>query len=603
MADITRDVKDVRPLPYVRPGVVTPSPLSLAANLGEQGMELDKQLAKEKLRKQSEGLRTIYETSAPGAQAVQDAVTPEDQRQVDSLKSSLAAHDAAVQQGRMSYDEYRVRGERLLRQAISKRPGLASEFRGVAAAALGVDVVGASVDVLASWERQVLAAQAASDDKDKDKGPDFKRMRDQLDAIGVINGHMTEEQTLTAYEQNQDAVVQFLRQQAENEVVTTGASSLEATQKLRRPGATAEFVTQAQKNKLEIYRSFSQAYAAFQSGQMTPTQMATVINNGQMDLSGRISSLRAAMAQGDVDPAIAEKEITGMEELGRQMESLSKGELGNDVVKNRVEGIVLYMQNAMLDNESVAVMSAATKTFSPEIMREFVMPGGAFNKTAMIALGDTLNNTGQPKTKASQAGSIAGAVISRVLDRGGAKSNPEMVPAMGQTLINSASSFVEMDVKDFKSDWLTGPTGYLTKLHTHREALAKSLGAEQTAEVVGSASMAAMANYQALAVSLGNKYPSLASKVEFRVDPVSGDMVRSKPGVVLTPTETAALRQYNKAFAGKMVIQTIQAMAGVSAMEAVDLFHTSFAPYKQAKEQAKKAKVNQADAGSWWENL
>lgn len=596
MADFTRDVGDVSPNNYVRAGVQKPSALSLGAAIGEQAINLDAELAKKRLREDSEALRTQYEVGSPASIAVQDSEEPPlsdaDQKQVNSIGKELKTAQAAVDQGRMTFDSYRVRGERLLRLAISKRPGLANEFRSVAAQYLGTDVVGASVDVLANAER----AMAKQDDKG---GPDYKRMRDQLDLVGVPSGLMTDDQVATAYHANMDAIYQSLRHKAENEVATTAASTQKAGQELRRPGATVSFTSEVMKAKLDVYKQFTSAAAAISTGKVTPDQITQIINNGNASLSGRVSALRTAMAQGDVDPNIAEKEIAGLEELNRQMTELASGKLGNDVLKNKLDGMLLYLQNGMMDNENVAVLAAATKTFGPEIMAPFVSPGGAFNKTAAIALGDTLNNTGSATTRAANAGTVASSLISSVLDRGGGKSNPEQVPAMGQTLINGANAFVEIAPKDFRSDQLTGPNGYITVLHRQREGLSKALGLEQKQELSQAIALAASANRLALVENFSRKYPSLRDKVIYQFNTATGDIIQPKG--TLTATEQSAVRQYNQAFAGKNVSQTIKALTEADDYTVSQMIGSGTTFLRDA--QKRKPAPAQTDGGNWWEAL
>lgn len=611
MADIRRDVADIQPTNYVNPGVKKASPLSLAAAVGSQAIDLDVQLAKERLANETEGLRTTYEVSSFAAADVQDQaeekakITPADQQQVNSLGNSMAANQSAVDQGVMSYDEYRVRGERMLRMAISKRPGLAQEFRAVAAQHLGVDVVGASVDVLASAERQMLQAAAAAKKDDKPT-QDFKRARDQLDIIGVPNAHMTDEQVMVVYEQNRPAIVAMLQHEATKNVVTTEVGIQKGQQDLNRPKATADFVKSVMDSKLEFYKSFSQGWAAIKSGGMKPDDITTVINNGSVQLNGRISQLRMSMANGDVDKDIAEKEIQGLQEMGNMMTELASGKLDNTARQARIDSINLYMQNALMDNENVALMSAATKVFTPDIMLPFVQPGGAFNKVAMKALGDSLNNTGTPESKASYAGSTASALISTVLDRGGSRSNPEMVPQMVDTMVHSAAAFVEMDLTKYKADLMTGPQGYLTVLWNNRNSLSKSLSADDKEKLASAVAMANMQSYQALVVAFQNKYPMMKDKIRFDVDQTTGEFIH--PTKTLSPVEQAAVNKYNKLFDGKKLIDFISTMTGGDAAQADAFFSSSFGAYKQVKnEKAARRKAEakaQASSGdAWWENF
>lgn len=600
MADITRDIGQVSPTNYVRQGVAKPSPLNLAADVINTGINLDRELAKRRLQDEAESLRTQYEVGSPAAIAVQEEagappISEGDKRQVDALGKELSTATSAVDQGRMTFDTYRVRGERLLRMAISKRPGLAQEFRSIAAQYLGTDVVGASVDVLAAGEAALQKAAQAS----AKGGPDYTRQRNHLDAVGVPSGLMTDEQVAAAYTANFDAVRQHLVQQAENEAVTTAAGTQKAGQDLRRPGATAAFVGEVQTAKLETYREFSQAAAAISTGRVSPEQLSQIITNGNATLSGRVSNLRAAMAQGDVDPAIAEKEITGLTELQRQMVSLADGSLTNEARQNKIKGTLLYLQNVMMDNENVAVLAAATQTFGPEIMSQYVGPGGAFNKTAAIALGDTLNNTGRPITRASSAGTVASSVISSTLDRGGAKSNPEMIPKMGQTLINAGTSFAQLSPKEFKADYLTGPNGYITVLDRQTKGLAAALPDNQKLELAQSVALAASANRMALVTNFGQKYPGLVGKVDFSFNPADGSIIRAKGAV--TTAESSAIRQYNEAFAGKKVGNIIKGLTGADDFALAELIGT--ASQAAAAVPAPPTPAPKNAGGNWWEQL
>jgi hypothetical protein len=283
---------------------------------------------------------------------------------------------------------------------------------------------------------------------------------------------------------------------------------------------------------------------------------------------------------------------------------LASGKLNADVLKNKLEGTMLFMQNGMLDNENVAVLSSATKLFGPELMTLYMQPGGAFNKEGAIALGETLNNTGSPTTRASKAGTTASSLVISVLDRGGAKSKPEMIPAMATTLVNAANSFVEVPVAEFKSDWLTGPNGYLTVVNAHRESLNKALDDGQKQELLGSIAMASMANYHTLAQSIGKKYPALKGKLDFNLDPRTGEFVRLKAGASADLKTQSALRAYNQAFNGQKVLQIFQSLAGVDAATARNLLFSADAPYRESKKQ-KKAQSATLTGGStnWWEEL
>lgn len=564
MADLTRDIGEINPNTYVRQGVQKPSALSLAAAVGDEAINLDAALAKARLKRDSDALRTVYEIGSPASIEVQEgALSAADQQQVDAVSNDLAKRKAAVEQGRMTYDTYRLQGERLLRLAISKRPGLASEFRQTAALHLGVDVVGSSVDILAAAERGM-------NKEDDDKGgPDTKRMRDQLDSVGIPAGLYSDDQVAAVYQENLPAIAQYVQQQARNSIVTTEASTIDAGNKINKPKATADFLAKASDYQLEIFTDVNRAYANIQTGQFGTEQIMAGIQAGRAKTQSYITNLRQAAAAGDVDADTAEKAIAGIQAYATQLEGVLTGEQNNDLLKKRIEGIKLYAQNIMLDQDNVPQMAAAVEIFTPEIMTQFVQPGGSFSKSAMLALANALNNTGDPTTNATNAGTSASGVIATVLDRGAAKTNPDAIPAMGVSLVNLGGSFLTMPAGEWKSDYVTGPRGFITVLNLQREGLAKSLPENQSVELATTVARVAGRNLRALAYSLGREHSDILKKVDIGVDINTGNMITPKKGLLLTAAESGVVDQYNRAFSGRNVITTISALGKMEANEAI----------------------------------
>lgn len=583
MAEFTRQTPDVSPNNYVRPGVQDNSMSTLITGVGGAALELDKQLAVERMGREADALRTEYLVGSPAAIAVQESatdvppLTAADQKEVGAVKNELSTLEAARDQGRMSYETYKVRGERLLRMAIARRPGLGAELRQTAASFLGTDVVGASVDVLASAEQ-----------KDKEGGPDFKRMRDGLEAVGIPAGAFSDEQVLLAYTNNMDSIQQVVAAEAKNSVATTAASTMEAGQKLRTPAATVAFADAAAGKRIELLKQANQAAAAIASGLASPEQISQIITGGRVTVMNAISELNALRAQGDIDPAVADREISGLEGFGKMMEELASGDLDTKALERGIKGAVAYVQHMMLDNENILKTKAIVDTFGPEITAGFIGPQGQFNKDVVIAFGDMLANTGSARSRASSAGDIASNVIGTVLDRGGAQSDPAKIPAMADTLNKAAVAFVQLPPSEYKASFFTGASGYLTVLHRQRQGLEKSMPEESKNELAGSVAAASMAHYQVMASYVQKKMPSLAPKVKFSLDPVSGDFVKPTAGQKLTATEQAFIEQVNASFGGKMILETIGSLAGVDKNQAKDIFYGSYNFYKAAQAQTKQ---------------
>lgn len=579
MADITRDIGEVNPNTYVRSGVEGPSPLTALTEVAKTGVALDAELAKARLRRDSDALRTIYEIGSPASIATQegagDALTESDQAQVGAVDAELAKKRAAVDQGRMTFNTYRLQGERLLRQAISKRPGLAQEFRATAAYHLGTDVVGASVDILA-------AAEKAMNEQGKEDNGDVNRMRDQLELVQIVTAHMTDAQVRAVYIENMEAISQVVQHKARASIVKTAVDTQQGQQALNRPQATVDFLNSSNDYKVKVYTTTNQVYGALTSGALSPEATMQEIQAGRAQVQGYITNLRQAAAVGDVDPNVAEKEIAALEGFSTQLESMLTGTMSNDILKNRIESLKLYAQHVMMSQDNVPEMAAAISIFTPEIMTQFVQPGGAFHKAGMLSLTHALNNTGDPSANAMNAGSSASAAISAVLDKGAAKSSPQAIPGLSAVLLNSAGNFLGMPAADWKADYVTGHTGYLSVLHRQREGLRKALPEADSVTLASNVAAVAARNQIALAQGFGREpiYNTIKGKVALGLDPKSGNFI--VPKVPLTAAEAAVVDRYNRAFSGANAIQTIATLSGADTATAIRLLNDAVPAISQA---------------------
>lgn len=614
MPDITRDIGQVNSNNYIRPGVQQPSPLSLAAQLGGIGMEADKMYATQQLEDQLDALRTQYETSNPHAVATQDAtaaapqLSATDQAQVNDVKSQLAANQAAVAQGTMSTDEFRIRGERLLRLAISKRPGLAQDFRQAAQEHLGTDVVGATVEINSRWENQMQEAMMRGAEMKMNAAMEaqkeqVKLQREHLALVGVDTGNMTNDQVMAEYPKHIDAITQKLQLDANSAIMKARAGITTDSNTINRPTAMAAWSQQVGQNMQEVYSNYNKIYSAYQAGRIAPGAMPSILTQASTDVQGRIQSLRAAMSNGDIDPQLGEKQLDGLTQLSTQLADVASGKLDNTQLKQRLDNMDLYIKNIYMDDKKVAAFHAASDLFGPQVLAPLIGPGGTLNAPAMLALGNILTNKADPAETAQNAGSITSAVIGSTLDRGGAASNPTLVPHMAKVIADTGAQFGVMDQKDMKVDQLTGPNGFLTILNAHREALAKALPDDQKDNVIGSVSMAALSLFHAMASSMYQQAPQLRGKLDWHLDPTTGDIIRPKPGVTLTTADQRVINNYNQRYQGKYIIQTIQSLGGYSAQDAVNKMYNSEPAYQQSQVQARsRPKQQLSNQNAWWLN-
>ena len=80
-------------------------------------------------------------------QVVQGGLNEADSRTLKALEKDYDSLDILLEQGKQSWDMYRLRGSNLLRNAVMLRPDMGDELRSVAAKYLGVDVNNAYLEI------------------------------------------------------------------------------------------------------------------------------------------------------------------------------------------------------------------------------------------------------------------------------------------------------------------------------------------------------------------------------------------------------------------------------------------------------------------------
>lgn len=100
-------------------------------------------------------------------QVVQGGLNEADSRTLKALEKDYDSLDILMEQGKQSWDMYRLRGSNLLRNAVMLRPDMGDELRSVAAKYLGVDVNNAYLEI---WKEGQMRMENQTKGGKKDGG-------------------------------------------------------------------------------------------------------------------------------------------------------------------------------------------------------------------------------------------------------------------------------------------------------------------------------------------------------------------------------------------------------------------------------------------------
>jgi len=187
MAEFTRQTPDIGVANYIAPGVQDNSAASLLKVVGEGAMAIDTEISKRRFAEELQSLKTARHVGAPSVVDAQEAgVAPEDKAAVDDLRANLSKRKAGADNGVISHQRFLLEGERLLRIAQARRPGLANEFRQMAADYLGSDVVGAGEAFLLNQDEAMIeAAKGKKSAEEKRAEEEDKRWFGIADKAGL----------------------------------------------------------------------------------------------------------------------------------------------------------------------------------------------------------------------------------------------------------------------------------------------------------------------------------------------------------------------------------------------------------------------------------
>lgn len=566
MADIRRDVGDVSPNTYIRQGVEDNSMSTIVGGLAEQGIKLDTTLAQHRLYEEVDAIATQREIGSPVGIAAQEqaaaGVDPSAAPAVQGLEAEMARAQQAYKQGRMTHDQMMILSERAVRKAIARRPGLAQEFRALAAQRVGRDVVGATVDYLAQKDADLLteASKKAQDEAEKQDQLDKRRL-DEIQKAGGIIGDLTSSEAIEArWRDMQPAIMDRARLEATAAMATDQRSTHEASLVLRRERDTALFSQQAAQKRIEMLDAGQGILNAIRSGAaLTDEQLADVVVDIERSMGDYAAWAAAQRASGTIDPAV----IDAMTEVTQQqLASLNKlvtGELPLELKKKKLESWMVATQEALLISEPQLLVYGAGAQILGEaaIANIAVQPGMQLPRRMVMAVGEVAADKDDPRVTTNVAGDLTGTIVSTNF---GKDADPELV-SRGMDLFNKfAQRFVTIPddqavMKDF-----TGPAGFVHKLDIHKHMIRQRAGEEQSAQLANSLAQAAYAAQRRLGMGLVQEMPSLRDKVQVQVMP-DGSLFQVKAGATLTPTEQSLLLKYNQGWQGHKVLRTIAHLA------------------------------------------
>lgn len=534
---------------------------TLVGGLAQEGIKLDTSLAQHRLYDEIDAIATQREIGSPSGIAAQEqaaGMDPTASPATAALQGEMDKAQRSYQQGRMTHDQMMLLSERALRKAIAKRPGLAQEFRALAAQRIGRDVVGASIDFLAQQDAEMMtAASRAATDEAKAVDDRMKRQMEEIQKAGGVVGDLTgPEDTQQRWLAMQESIQDRARLEVTASMATDQKTTYESSVVLRREQDTQAFIKESANRRLSMLDTANGLYNALRSGaEMTDEQLAQVLVDVKQSGQEFVAWADQARASGTVDSTVITNTQDVLQKQLAGIESLISGDLPLDVKKKRLETELLVVKEAlMMEEPQLRVYSAAADALGPQAVANLIsQPGSQISRRIPLAVGQVL--LGQDDARVTT--NVAGDVVERTVESNfGAESDPALVSNSMQLFGSMAERFATVpDAAAVQND-LTGPRGFIHKLDLFKHILRQKATPEEAGALAGKVAVAAYAAQRRLQLGLGQEMPSLKGKVNVSIQP-DGTLFQPKPGQTLTPEETAIMNKYNQGWSGRKVLGTI----------------------------------------------
>lgn len=596
--DIRRQIGDVQPTNYIRPGVQN----TLAADLitaGTKGyMAVDSAMQFEDLGEQLDAARAGFILGSPATQEV--VGDPEMDKAIDKevapLRSVLSKSKAAVEQGVITSDRFQLEADAILQRAIAKRPGLAPEFRQLHAQFTG----GALIESLTRREAEMLKEHLSEQETASKRAEETMKLQ-----IDVLSKYGYDAEAGMAAMSGPEAVSELYMRKYEDLSRASKRSAdanfwkntveVDGSQRsLQRPAAMAKWGAIAHARFEALGVSVRKKRPQIQAADADT--FSALANELDMGVSNMIFDLEQERTTLDLKPEDVAERLEVLKQYKKDAKAFLDGSVSLDQRKKASEMWLLKLEAHLRDDAPLtAIIAGAEKIGGPTFAAKVIEDSAVMTAQQKTAWAEFLNNEvgrmGHPEAIASFAAGQSASLLADVFPQG-TQTKTAVSSASIDKLADMGTSFVVVPNDKFRAkdyaDWIRELTPYA-------EVLSEKAPPPSLMNLQRAISMAQYKNIRVGLIQLTQDMPSLRtpdgkSLLQGNPDFGSDEAIVAKPGVVLTPEQQMAvdmansqlshaptlqlLRKIGKlpddAAAGKMVWTSAELVQGKENMHAIE---------------------------------
>jgi hypothetical protein len=582
--DIRRNLADVSPTNYIRPGVENHAIGDAITGITQGALAIDAAIQTEKLGDQLDAARASFIVGSPATESAyatgDSAVDEAIDKELAPLRSVLESRKAAVEQGSISSSRFAVEADNILQRAISKRPGLAPEYRQMHAQYTG----GALIEELTKREIEMMREHAKEQEsKDKQTEQTIKDMVSDLEKIGsnaeARNAQLQGPQAVIAlHRAMQQDISRFAKREADAAYwkATTGIQGDQQT--MERGSAVNAWGAQFDLAHENVGRSVK--YARQQLLSTTDEDSYAGMLNQFDTALGRV---QADLEKQRVDLGLKPEDVSErMAVLRKYREDIPKfldGSVSFDIRKRNSEKWMLQLEARLRTDQPVmAAMAALDKLggpiFTQKVLDESAVLESQASGQVVSFLLDAAGMTDGPVGRVDAVAPLAAGFTASILKDmfpGGSATKEAPKPEDMATLSKLGIALAVIPNPDFRAsqyaDWVR-------ELSYFSEVLAEKPTEEQRQSLAQSVGMAAYKNVKVGMIQLLQDVPTLKAgtdgkhKLVWNSDWDSDEPIAAREGQKLSPQEQQALDLANSRLAYGPTLDVLQKIAHLPSKEA-----------------------------------
>jgi hypothetical protein len=598
MAEITRNVGDVSPTNFIKPGVRDDSTAQLIEGAGTIGLAVDEMLATRRLAKGIDAATAQYMVSSPAAAALQDGAADENRapsvqlseeevKDLNDFDRIRATTLNAVDQGRMTHAQYKLIVDRQLRMAIARRPGLANEFRNVAGFFSGT----AAVDILA-------AAEADMGKKDAESTRAMVAYhRTMLQAIGRSDlAGLPDEQVTAAFWDNQPDILKVAQTQANAGLIGEQRKLFEDGAVLRGPEATTAFYAEVDAVKTGLMRTFNEIFANGSLAAAGEEDTGAAVHQVQMAIDNEKLRLAQLGGASHIDNTVIERSLGFLDSIQAGVTDIMTGTTDLQTRKNRLERYMVQIKDSMLtSNRDFAVTVATADLVGDSLMAQFYNKNQEFQSITFNSFIAAVQGEGSPAHNASLGGQYVSAVVGAAADSAAPWTDEQVAKAI-PALVTAANAYVLTPDNQYKAEWFAGSNGFAHKMALHAKKLSRIVAPEQKETLTQGIAAAAYNHQRMVAGGLFQKLPALKDRVGVMIKE-DGTLIQKLDGVEYTGAESDMIRQANALFGGRNILTAMTDLSGIEKTDALRLIYGARTAVERARSAPAAPKARSASTG------